>query len=66
MYEVCDHHAARDYHKDASVVCDAFIERMSSRQESVLIQLREGARKTIQNNRKKHCSITEIIILCGR
>ena len=32
--------------------------------ESVLIQLREGAREIIQNNRKKLCSITEIIILC--
>ena len=34
--------------------------------ESVLIQLREGARKTIPDNRKKLCSITEIIVLCGR
>ena len=40
---------------------------MSGKQESVLIQLREGARETIQNNRKKlFCSITEIIVLCGR
>ena len=38
---------------------------MSGKQESVLIQLREGARETIQNNRKKLCSITEIIILCS-
>ena len=66
MYEVCDLHAAREYHKDAIAVCDAFVERMSGRQESVLIQLREGARETIQNNRKKLCSITEIIVLCGR
>ena len=34
--------------------------------ESVLIQLREGARKTIPDNRKKLRSITEIIVLCGR
>ena len=39
---------------------------MSGKRESVLIQLREGARETIQNKRKKLCSITEIIILCGR
>ena len=32
----------------------------------MLIQLREGARETIQNKRKKLCSITEIIVLCGR
>ena len=32
----------------------------------MLIQLREGAGETIQNNRKKLCSITEIIVLCGR
>ena len=38
---------------------------MSGKRESVLIQLREGARETIQNNRKKLCSITEIIFLCG-
>ena len=65
MYEVSDLHAAREYHKDVIAVCDAFVERMSGKQESVLIQLR-GARETIQNNRKKVCSITEIIVLCGR
>ena len=32
----------------------------------MLIQLREGARETIQNNRKKLCYITEIIVLCGQ
>ena len=26
MYEVCDLHAAREYHKDAIAVCDAFVE----------------------------------------
>ena len=62
---MCDLHAAREYHKDAIPVCDAFIERMSGKRESVLIQLR-GARETIQNNRKKLCSITEIIVLCGQ
>ena len=66
MYEVCELHAAREYHKDAIAVCDAFIERMSGKRESVLIQLREGVRETIENNRKKLCSITEIIVLCGR
>ena len=29
MYEVCDLHAAREYHKDAIAICDAFVERMS-------------------------------------
>ena len=54
--------AAREYHKDAIAVYDAFVERMSGKRESVLIQLREGARETIQNNRKKLCSISEIIV----
>ena len=66
MYEVCDLHAAREDHKDAIAVCDAFVERMSGKRESVLIQLRGGTRETIQNNRKKLCSISEIIVLCGR
>ena len=66
MYEVCDLHAAREYHKDAIAVCDAFVERTSGKRKSVLIQLREGARETIQNNRKKLCFIMEIIVLCGR
>ena len=61
MYEVCDLHAARECYKDAIALCDAFVERMSGKQERVLIQLREGARETIQNNRKKLCSITGII-----
>ena len=65
MYEVCDLHAARECHKDAIAVCDAFLERMSGKRESVLIQMREESRETTQN-RKKHCTITEIIVLCGR
>ena len=48
------------------VLCNAFIERMRDNQERVLIQLREGARETIRNNRKKLSSITEIIFLCCR
>ena len=60
---MCDLHAAREYHKDVIAVCDAFVERMSDKRESVLIQLGEGAREIIQNNRKKLCSITEIIVL---
>ena len=39
---------------------------MSRKQESVLIQLNEGVRETIQNNRKKLCSITDIIVLYGQ
>ena len=64
MYEVCDLHTAMEY-QDSITVCDAFIKRMSGKRESMLIQLIEGARETIHNNRKKLCSITEIIILSG-
>ena len=45
-YEVCDLNAAREYHKDVIAVCDVFVERMSGKRESVLLQLREGARET--------------------
>ncbi len=62
MCEVCDLHAAIEY-QDAIAVCDTFVERMSGKRESVLIQLREGARETIHNNRKKLCSITEICLV---
>ena len=55
-----------DYHKDAIAVIDAFVERMSGKRESVFIQLGEVVRENIQNNRKKLCSITEIIVLCVR
>ncbi len=47
-------------------ICDAFIERMSSRQESVVVQLRSELRDTIQKNRQKLHSIVETIVLCGR
>ena len=57
---------AREYLKYVIAVCDAFVERKSGKWESVLIQLREGASETFQNNRKKLCSITEIIVLCGQ
>ena len=33
MYEVCDLHAARECHKDAIAVCDAFVERMRGKQD---------------------------------
>ena len=65
-YEICNAHAERQYHKDAVVTCDAFIEMMSGRRESVAIQLREGLRDTIQKNRQKLHSIVETIVLCGR
>ena len=55
-----------EYHKDAIAVCDAFVVTMIGKQESVLVQLREGARETIQINRKKLRSIIETIALCGR
>ena len=66
MYDVCDTHASREYHKGAVATCEAFVQVMSGRQESVAVQLREGARETIQNNRKKLQSIIETIMLCGR
>ena len=48
------------------MICDAFIERMSGRQESVVVQLRSELRDTIQKNRQKLHSIVETIVLCGR
>ena len=66
MYEVCYLHASRVYHKDAIALSDAFVKRMSGKRESELIQLREGTRETIQNNKKKLYSITEIFVVCGR
>ena len=59
MSEVCALYAAREYHKDVIAVCDTFVERMSSKRE-------RRARKITQNNRKKLCSITEIIVLCNQ
>ena len=66
MYQMCDFYAAREYHKDAIAVCDAFVATMSGKQESVLVQLSKGVREAIQSNRKKLRSIIETIALCGR
>ena len=53
--------------KDAIVVYEAFIDRMRGKRESVLVQLREGARQSIQINRTELHSIMEtIVLLCGR
>ena len=41
MYVVCDLHAAGEDNKDAIALCYAFVERMSGKRASVLIQLRE-------------------------
>ena len=51
MYESCDYHANREYHKDAIAACDAFVDTMSGRRESVAVQLRHGMRDTIQKDR---------------
>ena len=29
LYELCDFHASRDYHKDAVAMCDAFVEQQT-------------------------------------
>ena len=65
IYEVCDLHTVRESHTYDIALYDAFVERMSGKRESVLIQLREGVRETIQNCRKKLYTITEIIVLCS-
>ena len=64
IYEVCNNHAERGYHKDAVTDCDAFVALMRGKRESIDIQLRKG--DTIMNNRKKLHSIIETIVLCGR
>ena len=46
-------------------MCDLHVAR-EYHKDAVLIQLREGARETVQNNRLKLCSILETIILGGR
>ena len=66
VYEACDFHAEREYHKAAVAACDAFVEWMSGRRESVAVQLRQGWRDTIQKNRQMLRSIVETIVLCGR
>ena len=62
-YDICNAQADCPYHQDAIVACDAFIDRMSGRQESVVSR---GSRETIQKNREKLHSIVETIVLCGR
>ena len=57
LQEMCDLHAAARGVPQS--VCEASIDEMSDKRESVLIQLREGARQSIQSNRKKLCSIID-------
>ena len=64
-YDICNAHADCQYHQDAVVACDAFIDRMSGREESVVVQLSRGLREAIQKNREKLHSIVETIVLCG-
>ena len=58
-YDICNAHADRQYHKDAVVACDAFIERMSGRRESVAVELSRGLKETIQKKRERLHSIVE-------
>ena len=48
VYKVCDFHAEREHHKAAVAACDAFVEWISGRRESVAVQLRQEGRDTIQ------------------
>ena len=66
MYDVCDTHASREYHKDAVAACEAFVQVMSGRKLSIAVQLSEGVRETIHNNWKKLRSIIATIMLRGR
>ena len=66
VYEACDFHAEREYHKAVVAACDAFVEWMSGRRESVAVQLRQGWRDTTQKNRQMLRSIVETIVLCGQ
>ena len=58
MYKSCDYHADREYHKDAVATCDAFVDTMSGRCESVAVQLRYGMRDTIQKKQ------TDALLYC--
>ena len=66
LYESCDYHASREYHKDAVAACDVFVGVRSGRRESVAAQLSQELRDTILKNRQTLRSIVETIILCGR
>ena len=66
MYEACEYHADREYHKSAVAARDTFVEWMSGRYESLAVQLRREMRHTIQKNRQMLRSIVETIALCGR
>ena len=54
-YEVCDLHAAREYHKDAIPVCDAFIERMSGGRECV---------NSTERSKRNHPEQKEALLYC--
>ena len=64
VYKMCSAHAERKYHCDAVVACDAFIEIMSGRRESVAIQLERNLRNTVKSNREKLHSIIETVVFC--
>ena len=66
IYELCDFHASREYHKDAVAACDAFVGVMSGRRESVAVQLSQEFRDTVLKNRQMLRSIVDTIVLCGR
>lgn len=65
-YEMCDSHAVRHYHKDAVIFCDAFVERMTGRRDSIAVQLNKDLAHSIETNKQKLASIVETIVFCGR
>ena len=58
MYEVSDLHAAREYHNDAIAVCDAFVEWMSDKRESV--------NSTERRSKRNHPEQQKEALLCYR
>ena len=59
VYELCDFHVSREYHKDAVAACDAFVGVMSGRRESVAVQLSQEFRDTVMKNRQMLRSIVK-------
>ena len=51
--EIMDKHERKDYHKDAVVKMETFVKLISSKEDSISVQLNNAAKDLVARNRKK-------------
>lgn len=64
--EVFENHAKTNYHREALISADNFLQICSGKKEDIYTKLNKDSSKLIQKNREILTSIIQTIVFCGR